>query len=313
MFLYATMDNPVPEGAVCGGVTTQDGVQLRFARWRPASVKHGTVCLFPGRTEKIEKYFETVRDLTRRGFAVAAMDWRGQGGSQRLLRNPMKGHVGSFDEYQNDLQAFMRQIVLPDCPPPYFALAHSMGSAILLDAARHGRRWFDRMMLVAPMLDLSLLKHDVAARRMARLCAGVGMSSFYVPRGRKVRLDEVHFEGNRLTSDPMRFARNLTITMEQPGLDVGPPTIGWVRAAFQLMDTLTDPATARKIRQPLLMVAAGADSIVSTPAIEHLGTRLIAGAHLVIPGARHELLQERDVYREPLFAAFDAFIPGSGG
>ncbi|QIB33189.1 alpha/beta fold hydrolase [Ancylobacter pratisalsi] len=311
MLLYATKDNPVPEGAVCGSVTTQDGVQLRFARWRPEGATRGTVCVFPGRTEKIEKYFETVRDLIRRRFAVAVLDWRGQGGSQRLLKNPMKGHVRDFDEYQVDIQAFMREIVLPDCPPPYFALAHSMGAAILLDAARHGRRWFDRMVLVAPMLDLSLLKHDVAARRMARLCAGVGLSNLYVPRGRKVRLDEVHFDGNRLTSDKARFARNLTITMEQPQLDVGPPTIGWVRAAFDLMDRLTDPATARQIRQPLLMAAAGADSIVSTPAIEHLGTRLIAGAHVVIPGARHELLQERDIYREPLFAAFDAFIPGS--
>jgi len=266
--------------------------------------------VFPGRTEKIEKYYETVEDLRRRGFAVAVLDWRGQGGSQRLLKNAMKGHVRSFDDYQLDLLTFAREIVLPDCPAPHFALAHSMGAAILLDAARLGRRWFDRMFLVAPMLDLSMLKHDVAARRTASILSAAGMSRAYVPRGRSVRANEVQFEGNRLTSDPVRFTRNLAITVEHPQLDVGPPTIGWIKAAFDIMDRLADPATARAIRQPLLMVAGGSDGIVSTPAIEHFGTRLIAGAHIVIPGARHEILQERDIFREQLFAAFDAFIPG---
>ncbi|MBS9478287.1 alpha/beta fold hydrolase [Ancylobacter radicis] len=313
MTLFSTKDNPVPEGAETGQVVAADGVSLRFARWRPEPTTplRGTVCLFAGRTEKIEKYFETVRDLLRRGFAVATVDWRGQGGSQRLLRNPMKGHIDDFADYQYDLEAFMREVVIPTCPPPYFALAHSMGAAILLDSAREGDRVFDRMFLVAPMLELSLLKHDVAARRMARLLTGVGFSRAYVPRGRRARINEFHFDGNRLTSDTKRFARNLTITMEQPQLDVGPPTIGWVTAAFDLMERFTDPLVARSIRQPLLMVAAGDDQIVSTPAIERFGTRLIAGASLVIPGARHELLQERDTFREPLLAAFDAFIPGS--
>ncbi|MBS7555620.1 alpha/beta hydrolase [Ancylobacter dichloromethanicus] len=312
MTLYSTKDNPVPEGAVSGAVTATDGVWVRFARWRPERGGcNGTVCVFPGRTEKIEKYFETVRDLLERGFAVAVLDWRGQGGSQRLLSNPMKGHIRDFADYQLDLDAFLREAILPDMPGPYFALAHSMGASILLDHARRGGHAFERMFLVAPMLDLSLVKHDIAARRLARTLARIGLGRAYVPTRRVRPLNEVHFDGNRLTSDATRFARNLTITMEHPQLEVGPPTIGWVRAAFDLMETLAEPATARAIRQPLLMVAAGADKIVSTPSIEHFGMRLLAGAHIVIPGARHELLQERDVFREPLLAAFDAFIPGS--
>ncbi|MBB3772194.1 lysophospholipase [Angulomicrobium tetraedrale] len=311
MTLFSTKDNPVPEGAESGVFRTEDDLGLRFARWRPEGASRGTVCVFHGRTEKIEKYYETARDLLRRGFSVAMPDWRGQGGSDRLLRNAMKGHVGDFADYQLDLEAFMREVVLPECPPPYYALAHSMGAAILLESARLGERLFDRMFLTAPMLELSLLKHDVAARRLARVLNGIGLSRAYVPTGKVKRLSELHFEGNRLTSDPARFARNLTITLEQPQLDVGPPTIGWMASAFELMERFNDPATARAIRQPLLIIAAGDDRIVSTPAIERFAMRLIAGSHIVIPGARHELLQERDIFREPLFAAFDAFIPGS--
>lgn len=311
MQLYSTRENPVPDGAQCGLVAASDGVSLRWAHWPAAAPLRGTVCLFPGRTEKIEKYFETAEDLRGRGFAVAALDWRGQGGSQRLLGNPMKGHVRRFDDYQLDLDAFLREIVKAQCPPPYYALAHSMGSAILLETARRGEPFFDRMVLMVPMLDLSLIRHDKAARRTAWVLNGLGLSRAFVPHGRNVRRSEVYFEGNRLTSDPVRFARNLAITVENPVLDVGPPTIGWVKSAFDQMDRLMDPATARIIRQPLLMVAAGADQVVSTPAIERLGSRLIAGAHVVIPGARHEIIQERDLFRGQLFAAFDAFIPGS--
>src|SRR5947209_16876617 len=128
MTLVSIPANPVPDGAVAGTIKTPDGVELRFARFDPPPGRKGTLCLFPGRAEFIEKYFEVVQDARARGFAVATLDWRGQGLSQRMLANPRKGHVRNFSEYDRDLDAFMRQIVLPDCPPPFFALAHSMGA-----------------------------------------------------------------------------------------------------------------------------------------------------------------------------------------
>ncbi len=119
MKLISIPANPVPEEVVTGTLKTPDGVDLRFARWAPPPGRKGTVCIFQGRAEFIEKYFEMVRDMRERGFAVATLDWRGQGLSQRLLRDPRKGHVRDFRDYEIDLEAFMREIVLPDCPPPY--------------------------------------------------------------------------------------------------------------------------------------------------------------------------------------------------
>src|SRR5690349_24203391 len=117
MNLVSIPANPVPDAAVTGAIKTPDGVSLRFARWAPPPGRKGTVCLFQCRAEFIEKYFETVRDLRSRGFAVATIDWRGQGGSQRALSDPLKGHVRDFSEYEADVEAFMDQVVLPDCPP----------------------------------------------------------------------------------------------------------------------------------------------------------------------------------------------------
>src|SRR5213595_2672288 len=79
MTLISISANPVPQGAVSGTLKTRDGISLRFARWAPPPGRKGTVCLFSGRAEFIEKYFETVRDLRSRGFAVAVLDWPGEG------------------------------------------------------------------------------------------------------------------------------------------------------------------------------------------------------------------------------------------
>ena len=154
MDLVSIPANPVPDGAVTGMLKTRDGVNIRFARWHPPPGRKGTVCLFQGRAEFIEKYFETVRELRARGFAVATIDWRGQGGSQRALADPRKGHVGDFSEYERDVEALMTDVVLPDCPPPIFAVAHSMGGSVMMRLARQGSRWFDRIVLSAPMIRL---------------------------------------------------------------------------------------------------------------------------------------------------------------
>lgn len=60
------------------------------------------------------------------------------------------------------------------------------------------------------------------------------------------------------------------------------------------------------------MVMAGRESVVSNPAIERLSSRMKTGAHVLIPGARHEILTERDRYRDQFWAAFDSFIGQSG-
>ena len=61
----------------------------------------------------------------------------------------------------------------------------------------------------------------------------------------------------------------------------------------------------------MLLVAAGHDEVVSTAAIEAFGMQLLAGRHLILPGAKHEILQEQDLYRAQFWAAFDAFVPGT--
>lgn len=311
MTLTSIPANPTPETAVTGEITTADGAVLRFARWAPVASRKGTVCLFTGRAESIEKYFETVEELRQRGFAVAMIDWRGQGLSGRVLRNPRKGYVRRFSDYEKDVEAFVKQIVMPDCPPPYFALAHSMGGAVMLRLAHTGVRWFDRIVLSAPMIELPGRTSSFPVRALVRVLRWSGMGSRYIPGGRDRCIGNEPFEGNALTTDPVRYTRNAAILAETPALGTASPTLAWTDEAFKTIRQFRADDYPSRIRQPILMIAAGADTVVSTPAIEEFAYHLNAGSHLVIPGARHEILQEQDRYRQQFWAAFDAFVPGT--
>jgi lysophospholipase len=311
MTLVSIPANPVPDDVVSGAIKTPDGAELRFARWAPPANRKGTVCVFQGRSESIEKYFETVRDLRDRGFAVAMIDWRGQGHSARQLRDPRKGYVRSFADYEIDVDAFVQQVVLPDCPPPHFALAHSMGGAVMLRVAHAGKRWFDRMVLSAPMIDLPGRATSLPARVLLRMMRLTGQGGNYVPGGSGELTGVTSFINNPFTSDPVRLARNAAILEEDPTLGLASPTVAWADTAFKAMHGFRAANYPSQIRQPILMMAASNDTVVSTAAIEEFAYHLRAGSHLVIAGSRHEILQEQDRYRAQFWAAFDAFVPGT--
>src|SRR3712207_2790788 len=141
----------------------------------------GTVCILQGRAEFIEKYFEVVGELRRRGFAVVTFDWRGQGHSGRQVGNPRKGHVRRFEDYQLDIEAIRDHVLIPYMPEPHFALAHSMGGAIALQSAAAGRLPFRRLVTTTPMVALCLIKPLRTVAATARILHLLGFGKSFVP------------------------------------------------------------------------------------------------------------------------------------
>lgn len=312
MEFFPTPDNPVPGEPTLMSVATADGLHLRAAYWMPRTAKpKGTVCILQGRAEFIEKYFEVVGELLERGFAVVAFDWRGQGLSSRQVKNPRKGHVRRFADYRHDLEAVRDQILVPLMPEPHFGLAHSMGGAIALNAAYESWLPFRRFITTTPMIDLSIIQRTRSISVLVRVMRLLGLGKMFVPGGGETSISTMPFKGNRLTSDPVRYARNADAAHAIGPGAIGAPTVAWLDAAFRFMACFTAPNYALKIRLPTLIVAAGADPVCATPATERFASRLKAGHAIVIPGARHEILMERDFIREQFWAAFDAFIPGT--
>jgi lysophospholipase len=325
---------PAPEGvpALPDGettlVTTSDGFALRAAFFRPAHphgeplganssgteslaptrAPRGTIILLQGRAEFIEKYGEVYAELLGRGFAVATLDWRGQGGSARLMKDARKGHIEDFEDYQRDLDALLAEARRRKMPEPYGLLAHSTGGAVALHRLAKGPSPFVRAILCAPLVEIGSLPSQRAARALARALSLLGMAGFYIPFGKRASTNEKPFAGNILTHDARRFAWARTWSDVEDQLALGDPTIGWVEAAFESLADFTAPDFGQKNRTPLLMLLGGEDRVTEPRAAADLATRMRGASSLTISGARHEILFERDAQRAAFWAAFDAFM-----
>ena len=152
---------------------------------------------------------------------------------------------------------------------------------------------------------------SIAAGAGCGRCGSAASAPPYVPGRYRGVLDLRPFAGNILTTDPVRYARNAAILEAEPTLGLGGPTVTWCDAAFRAMRAIARADYPARIRQPILIVGAGRDAIVSNTAIEGFAMQLRAGSHLVVVGAQHELLMEQDRYRSQFWAAFDAFVPGT--
>lgn len=303
-------DNPLPATGQCSLVTTKDGIRIRIGQWKPfgKKISNGTVLLINGRAEFIERWFETIQDLRRRGFHVLTFDWRGQGGSDRLTRNPRKGHVRRFADYHHDLAAVIA--AMQGMPKPHFGLAHSMGAALALEASAQGKLPLSRLVALAPMVGLSMVENPVLAKGLAATLDTFGFGKSYIPGGGATSISTKPFAGNRLTGNEARYTRNSALASAASHLSVGDPSIRWVHEAFRFMARMRDNNMPLKVTVPLLVIGAGGDRIVATPAVERFSSRLKTGSALIIPRSQHEIVMETDEIRAAFWAAFDAFIPG---
>ena len=311
-------ENPAPPGAEAHWPTLPEGIRLRAVLWAPEKAgiarPRGSVFIFNGRTEYAEKYFEVAGELIARGFAVATLDWRGQGLSERLLEDPRKGHIDDFASYGRDLDFFMQQMA-PALPRPHLALAHSMGGHNLLRWLHENPARLDGAVLSSPMLGLLLGGPLIRRilRRAVSLLVKCGREHRYVPGGTSEAVDGTPFEQNILTSDPERYARMVLLTKKEPLLGLGAPTLGWLDAAFRSMEMAGMRDFLQDIQTPLLVLGAGADTLVDSEATRSAASLLPQAAYVNVAGARHEILMERDPFRAQFWRAFDGFAARFSG
>ena len=295
-----------PEGGHALWLTAEDGVRLRIAVWPQGS--KGTVLILPGRTECVEKYGRTAADLARRGYASLAVDWRGQGLSDRLAAMPMLGHIARFTDYQRDLRAVRAALAPLHLPQPLFLLAHSMGGTIALRALMDGFP-VQAAAFTAPMWGIHIapsLRPLARAIATGARAAGRGLS---LAPGTNLTcyLAVAPFEGNLLTTDAEMYGWMKSHVLRHPELGLGGPTVHWLHEALlecRRLRAAPSPAV------PAVVFLGSEEKIVTVEEINRRMSRWPGGTLELVPKAEHEVLMETPAIRartiDRVAALFDA-------
>lgn len=301
--LYNDVAN-APDGGAAYWLSTTDGMRIRVGVW-PKGEK-GTVLLFPGRTEYIEKYGPAAGELRARGYATMVIDWRGQGLSDRACKNRMAGHVHDFDEFQRDIDAVVDAAQALDLPRPYYLVSHSMGGAIGLRALQNGldvnAAFFSAPMwgiLIAPIM-------KPIATTLSTVFTGIGMGCHFAPgTTEKSYVSNNPFEDNVLTTNPEMFAWLAEQERSYPQLKLGGPSMNWVKAALKECHALAKmPAP----QTPTLTFLGSNERIVDSNAVTSYMQNWATGKLVMINGAEHEILMEQPQTLKQAYDAMDVLF-----
>ncbi len=305
---------PAPRPGVCPWTLDwflgPGGGRLRWGYVSCDMPCRGTLLLFMGRTEYLEKYDEMVREWAGRGFQVLALEWRGQGLSGRFLDNPMKCHIDDYAVFYLDFGAWYEAEVRPRVVGPLVLFAHSMGGLIGLRVLADQPGRFTAAVLTVPMVAINTAPWPVfVARLLARAACAVGRGGSYAfGQGDYDTATDGVFAGNPLSGDPERFCRIHDGFRRDPRLRLGGVTFGWLAASFRAQAALVRPDVLRGIATPVLLLTAGRDPLVPPEAQRRLGRLLPACVMRDYPEARHDPFSEQDTIRTCVWADIDVFL-----
>ena len=298
-----------PDGGAAWWLAARDAVRVRAGLWH-RDAENGTVLLFPGRTEYVEKYGRAARHFAARGYATFAVDWRGQGLADRLTDDAMAGHVLHFPDYQHDVAAMVAAAQALELPRPWHLLAHSMGGCIGLRAVMEGLD-VKSVVFSSPMWGIRL---SAGMRPFAWSLAWglrqLGLGHVYAPStGAEHYVLSEPFGINKLTNDRDMWNYMAHQLEAHPKLGIGGPSLRWLHEALRETRGLAaQPSPAL----PCLTILGNDEEIVDAARIRDRMARWPGGRLEMVPGGRHETLMDTEAVQTQLFRTICDFYKTAG-
>lgn len=281
-----------------------DGWPLRQFVWPAEAAARGSLLFFNGRGDFLEKYLESANHWHSHGWNVAGFDWRGQGGSGRIVQRDAD-RLPLFERLLDDADAYVRGW-MGETPGPHVLIGHSMGGHLLLRLLAERQVAPTAAVLVAPMLGLNSAPLPPALGRwVARLLSRLGLAD------RPVWKEDARHAPDRqrrLTACRDRFEDAAWWKAEKPELGLGAPHWGWFESAYESIAQLAKPGLIEAVRTPCLLVGTEGDRLVCASAIRRIAARLPDARLVMFATPGHEILRESDETRLAAFAAIDAFL-----
>ncbi|MDC1173990.1 alpha/beta fold hydrolase [Bacteriovoracaceae bacterium] len=254
------------------------------------------VIVMGGRTEPIDKYAELAFDLKDVAVDLLSIDSRGQGRSERLLKDPQKGYVKNFEDYAKDLKFLIDNLKLRNQYRKVIFLAHSMGGAIGLQAQILYPKLFDGMILSVPMIEILLRgRSESGTLKLTKLLKLIGMKRSYIPGGGQVE-DYWSFEENTVTQSLERHNMAHWLTVNDRTLLMGSSTVNWVyeaikagRFIFKKRENISE--------LPILMFQAQHENFSRYSRQNKMCASNPHCKRVYIFGSKHEVFMEKDEFR----------------
>lgn len=245
------------------------------------------------------------------GYDSLALDWRGQGLSQRLSENSMVGHVKQYADYQMDVAALLEAAEALAVPKPWFLFGHSLGGCIGLRALVQGMP-VQACAFTAPLWDIKLsFIQRALAWPLSWAAQTVGMADQFAPgtRGESYVLN-TEFEENRLTQDLNMYRYYQRISEELSDQQIGGPSLGWL---FQTLKETRRLSRLPSPHTPCLTLCGEHDTIVSVTAAKDRMKRWELGELRLVKNARHDVLYEVKDVRNGVFQSLLTHFENSAG
>ena len=304
----AVFDAEIAEGPANSSaywLNTEDGVRLRIGLWKPDTAALGSVLVFPGRGECVEKYGRNAAEFGKYGYATLVIDWRGQGLSDRLTGDRMVGHVLRFSDYHKDVAAMLKAAEDLELPKPWHLFGHSMGTCIGLRALINGLP-VASCGFTAPMWGIKMTAFQrLIALPLSWATQALGKGHVYVPgdkgQERKSYVLSVDFQDNRLTSSADMYDYMVNLATELPDRQTAAPSMGWLYQALRECKALSSMPSPNI---PCLVFCGDKDELVDISAVQDRMSRWDEGQFKMIRDAKHDVLSELPEIREPAIASF---------
>jgi len=291
--------------------TTPDGTSLRFGITAPDAPR-GYVLILQGRGEFIERYGETAADLGARGLGCVTFDFRGQGGSSRETIDPTMGYVRDLEDYAADTRYVMDHVKQQHNITCDLVLTHSTGGLVAMGMMLGQANIWKSAVMAAPFFGLGgPVWLSVAAQFLSSSLCRYGFDKQYMPGQSSLSPLREFDRENLLTADQDRYERNRAFLKNAPSLVIGGTSASWLDACFRAQASLASALENRvsvNTLPPISMVLAGNDQVVSNQTTEEMFGKFPNITITEIPEARHEILQEKDLFRAKFWAAFDVHL-----
>ncbi len=265
------MDNDLRQEE--GFFNAKDHLRLFY---RSAAPKDGAkvkahVVLVHGYADHTGRYKECFRRLAQAGYYVHAFDCRGHGQS-----DGRRGYCESFQQFDDDLTTFLDRVRPQVGSKKLFALGHSNGGLIVTHWGLSKPQGIAGFVLTSPFFDVAL-KVPVVKMLGAKV---IGKIVPWLP-----------FKGE-LTSD--MFSHDVEW---QRATDRDPLYLRVITPGYFFESRAAQEEVRRRASElpfPTLLLSAGDDPVVSTPASRDFFGKIAASdkQYKEYPGMFHEILNE---------------------